>query len=286
MIGKLPKSSQVAIYPAYCFAASPTYNAWVKLTAADVHKLRQEPGYQGLSVPQLDAILLDEQAGQNVYFHLNHPIRYVRLVGTIIAIDEHSGKSRLCILTIDDGSGQTIGVKIKQLPPEITNSIDCPSNTTVDNVNLRSGIGAEGVLVDGVELDIGMTVKVKCTISKFREIRQLELERISIVRDTNDEVKAWFELAAFRTEILSKPWELAPAKVKKLEDDAKAISRTQLERQARKAKHIADKATLQRAYNEERRAREDKLERRRRREEVMMNAGALPGSNVIVYPWE
>ncbi len=45
-----PKASFVAptIYPAYCFPASPTYDVWVKLTAADVHALREEPGFEGM----------------------------------------------------------------------------------------------------------------------------------------------------------------------------------------------------------------------------------------------
>lgn len=36
------------IYPAYSFRASPTYFAWVKLTCADIHALRSEPGFEGM----------------------------------------------------------------------------------------------------------------------------------------------------------------------------------------------------------------------------------------------
>jgi hypothetical protein len=35
------------LYPAYCFSASPTFNTWVKLTAANVQALRSEPDFQG-----------------------------------------------------------------------------------------------------------------------------------------------------------------------------------------------------------------------------------------------
>jgi hypothetical protein len=34
-------------YPAYCFHASPTYDTWVKLTAADVQALEPDPNFQG-----------------------------------------------------------------------------------------------------------------------------------------------------------------------------------------------------------------------------------------------
>lgn len=35
------------VYPAYCYSRSPTFHKWVKLTAADVHALRQERGFEG-----------------------------------------------------------------------------------------------------------------------------------------------------------------------------------------------------------------------------------------------
>jgi hypothetical protein len=37
------------LYPAYYFGASPTYDAWVKLTIADVQALRSEPEFPGNS---------------------------------------------------------------------------------------------------------------------------------------------------------------------------------------------------------------------------------------------
>jgi hypothetical protein len=35
------------IHNAKYFFASPTYNKWVKLTAADIHALREIPGFEG-----------------------------------------------------------------------------------------------------------------------------------------------------------------------------------------------------------------------------------------------
>jgi hypothetical protein len=35
------------LYPAYCFRVSPTYDTWVKLTAADVQALCAEPEFPG-----------------------------------------------------------------------------------------------------------------------------------------------------------------------------------------------------------------------------------------------
>jgi hypothetical protein len=34
-------------YPAFCFKASPTHFAWVKMAAIDVHRLRRQRGFEG-----------------------------------------------------------------------------------------------------------------------------------------------------------------------------------------------------------------------------------------------
>ncbi|KAF2092653.1 hypothetical protein NA57DRAFT_69606 [Rhizodiscina lignyota] len=266
MTTKAATKATSPIYPAYCFAASPTYNAWVKLTAADVHALRYEPGYEG----------------QNLYFHLNHPIRYVCLVGTIVAIDDPTPK--LAILTLDDGSGQTIEVKIARLPPEIASSVDCPSNTAVDNVDVTTGLGAFRVFVDHVHLDIPAVVKIKCTISWFRNMRQLELKRISTVRSTDDEVKAWAELAAFRRDVLSRPWHLQRHKLGELDAEARATAQKDRERQRERLDRETKRRARRRAHEEKVKVYEEKLESRRRKEEVMMNAGALERTNFINWP--
>ena len=38
----------LTFYKAYCFKPlSPTYNEWVRLTAADLHALRERPEFEG-----------------------------------------------------------------------------------------------------------------------------------------------------------------------------------------------------------------------------------------------
>ncbi|KAK5013713.1 hypothetical protein LTR60_003721, partial [Cryomyces antarcticus] len=125
-----PRSSAppVHIYPAHCFTVSPTYNTWVKLTAAHIHALRAEPGFEG----------------QNVFFQLNHPIRYVRLVAAIVAIDDLG--PRYTLLTMDDGSGATIEVKITRLDTAKSASSTSLLDTEVENVKVRAQLGVFDVL--------------------------------------------------------------------------------------------------------------------------------------------
>ncbi|CBY00419.1 hypothetical protein LEMA_P015490.1 [Plenodomus lingam JN3] len=246
-----PPAHPHRLYPAYCFRASPTFNTWVKLTAADIQGLRSEP---------------DFQAGQNIYFHLNHPIRFVRLVGAIVAINDIH--IRYTVLTIDDGSGATIDLTITRIPSPGLNPVDTSSPTTVDNVHIVSRIGVFDVLVDQQSLDIGTIVKAKGTISEFRGAKQLDLKRISIVADTNEEARAWAEAAAFKQSVLARPWHISATEGKKIKSAIRAEKKKEQEYERRRAEYNTK-------MDEHRQAKEAKLEMRRRKEEAMMNAGAL-----------
>lgn len=43
-----PSPISLTFYPSYCYLLSPTYNTWARLTAADVHALRERAGYEGM----------------------------------------------------------------------------------------------------------------------------------------------------------------------------------------------------------------------------------------------
>ena len=58
-------------------------------------------------------------------------------------------------------------------------------------------------------------MKVKGIIGAFRGARQLLLERIAIIRSTNEEAAAWTENTLFHHEILSKPWILGEKEQKR-----------------------------------------------------------------------
>jgi hypothetical protein len=41
------KKPELSFYPAFCFPASPTHFTWVKLSIADIHRLRPRRGFEG-----------------------------------------------------------------------------------------------------------------------------------------------------------------------------------------------------------------------------------------------
>lgn len=211
--------------------------------------------------------------GQNIHFHLNHPIRFVRIVGVVIAIDDINLK--YSALTLDDGSGATIELKIVRTIQGESSSKVPASNTTISNVNVISRFGVFEIMVDNQILDIGTVLKAKGTISEFRGVKQMELKRIQIVSSTDEEAQAWAETAAFKTRTLSIPWRVTSAqhseiksRIKAEKKRAKDYDRRVREYELKKTEHVVAKAA-QLAQ------KEAKRETRRRREEAMMNAGAI-----------
>lgn len=211
--------------------------------------------------------------GQNIYFFLNHPIRFVRVVGVVVAIDDIN--LRYSALTLDDGSGATVELKIVRKVPDDQSSKIPTTATTISNVKVISHFGVFEVTVDHQILTIGTVVKAKGTVSEFRGAKQLELKRVQIVSSTNEEVQAWAETAAFKSKILSLPWRVTSTQHAEIKNKIKAEKKRTKEYEKRVREYEIKKAEyeVKRAAHEAR--KEAKCETRRRKEEAMMNAGAL-----------
>ncbi|KAI9822086.1 MAG: hypothetical protein M1826_000546 [Phylliscum demangeonii] len=187
-----PPPQDLIYYPAFCHPVSPTFNIWAKLTAVDVHNLDERAGYEG----------------QHIYFHLNHPIRYVRLVGVLVAYDDYD---RRCIMILDDSSGATIEVICPKPAAEGGGGQHAQGDKKKNAgppppVPMHAVTAPEVPDLAAAGITLGSIVKVKGGIGLFRGSRQILLKRISVIRDTNEEVRCWSELAAFRADVLSKPW--------------------------------------------------------------------------------
>jgi hypothetical protein len=153
--------------------------------------------------------------------------------------------------------------------------VKSPSNTTIDNVNVISQLGVFEVMVDQQPLDVGTVIKVKGIISEFWGLKQLEIKRVWVVTDTNEEAQAWAETAAFKQEVLTAPWHISSTEHKKITHEIKKEQKRNQEYERLKGEHAAKKNEHMKAREEYLAKREAKSEARRRIEEVMMNAGAL-----------
>ena len=169
--------------------------------------------------------------GQNLYFYLNHPIKWVRLVGVIVAVDIYPTR---WILLLDDNSGATVEITCGRPTPtykdaeHILPTVGDEARFLPDPVT--QGLTATGRSISLEAVDLGTVVKVKGGLGTFRDEKQLLLERISILKTTNDEAYAWAENTDFREGVLSKPW---------------VVSKKDEEQARRKAEGIAHKERSQ-----------------------------------------
>ncbi|GME22706.1 Methyltransferase type 11 [Neofusicoccum parvum] len=276
--GKDAGTEALQFYPERYYSASPTYNTWVKLTAAGVHALRAAPSPTGAGPALSRTDNFDPL--HPTFFHLNHPIRFIRLVGTVVAISDLA--PRFALLTVDDGSGATLELKITRLA-DADNDNDASlssTNTTVANVAVRAGPGAFAIAVDGAAVEVGTTVKAKCSLATWRGAVQGVLQRCWVLRGgTAAEAAAWRETAAFMRGVLARPWVLGADEVRRLERRVAREERRAAEEEGRAERKRAERARRKEEFYKERaekmRVYEEKMEARRRKEELLMNKGAL-----------
>ncbi|KAL9005537.1 MAG: hypothetical protein Q9188_001698 [Gyalolechia gomerana] len=196
--------------------------------------------------------------GQNTYFHLNHPIRWIRLVGVIVALDVYPNR---VAMTLDDSSGLTIDVFCRKeinTAPVTDTTVDRHGAIKLNSICDKENGGHvyttnEGYKINLRGIDVGSVVKVKGGISEFRGEKQLTLERICVfapdqstvpymltftlkarVHTTSDEARAWAENAAFYRDILSRPWIVSERKQQRAKVEAEGLAREWEARRNRK----------------------------------------------------
>ncbi|KAL0256597.1 hypothetical protein SLS55_008992 [Diplodia seriata] len=243
-----------------------------------------------------------DRAIHPTFFHLNHPIRFVRLVGTVVAVEDLG--PRFALLTLDDGSGATLELKITRLTSSGNNAAAAAapgttttttttttpttttSNTTVPNLTVHTAIGLFSVVAgpDGAApIDVGTTLKAKCTLGTFRNTIQGVLQRCWVLGSTSSstraEAEAWRDTAAFMRSVLARPWVLDGEERRRLDGRMAREERRRREEEGRAERKRVERARRKEEFlrerGERRRVYEEKVELRRRKEEVLMNKGAL-----------
>ncbi|KAI9806033.1 MAG: hypothetical protein M1833_004440 [Piccolia ochrophora] len=263
-------------YPAYCFSRSPTYNVWARLTAAEIHRLCSYQGYEG----------------QCIYFVLNHPIRFVRLTGVVVARDDHQ---HLSIIQLDDGSGETIDVicpkpargnpqssKVELSDPSLKATVAAVKQ---DNEAPRPATGIRSPNhPDIAGVDVGTVVKVKGRLGEFRGALQVDMKRISIVKETNDEVVAWAEQTAFWMGTLSTPWTISTKEQEGLlKEIRRREERHRQKEEKRRHKRMSKEGTSRRKRDREHQAvgrRGEREQERKRRSDRHQERNLEKGKEV------
>ncbi|KAI1472876.1 uncharacterized protein F4812DRAFT_410724 [Daldinia caldariorum] len=201
----MTSAEPLIFYPAYCFHLSPTINKWCPLRAIDIHGLEGRPGFEG----------------DNVFFSLNHPIRWVRIVGVVVAIDQYYSYRNY---TVDDSTGACIECSI----------------TTPKPADSRLGNDAENPVPDPYsEIDVGTVIEVKGSTHVFRGQKQIKVQKLQRVMSTSQEVQFWNKIRDFRKDVLSKPWALERKEVRRCKKQYMADVESMERKKKRKENRLA-----------------------------------------------
>ncbi|KAI0553947.1 hypothetical protein F4679DRAFT_391145 [Xylaria curta] len=200
-------------YPQYCFHLSPTVTKWCPLRAIDVTGLECRPGFQE----------------NDVFFYLNHPIKWVRITGVVVAVDEYYGRR---VYTIDDGTGQCIECTQTTLTAtsDKKNHRDNDRGKQVEPQVARAKAAAETGTDD---IDVGMVLYIKGSLKLFRGQKQININEAKQVLSTNQEVLFWDKIREFRRDVLSQPWVLKDKEVRSCRKLQQAEA-TELEKKKKK----------------------------------------------------
>ena len=156
---------------------------------------------------------------------MNHPIQYAQVIGVVVAFDENFEK--FWNFTIDDGSGEVIDcVCWKPDKEQVKAAGGQDGDTKPEKIDVEQQRREEVIL----GIDIGTVVQVKGTVTSFRDVRQIQIERLNIIPTTNQELMLIAARTKFLEEILMKPWVVSPNRQKRLYKDTQGELRKDSEK--------------------------------------------------------
>ena len=238
-----------------------------------------------------------------LFHYQNHPIKWVRVTGVIVAVDEYPGKN---VYTVDDSSGMCVEcVCVAPVPAPKMGTIGVPThldqiasiNQTASSISEskkqkgtaegeRKGNGGDKTAPSVQEpivpwdlMDVGTVIKVKGRIGDFWKQRQVEVVKVEVLWSTDQEVKCWNEVMDFRRDVLGKHWVVSRAEEEKCRRARERELRGKGKRdkgKEREEKRKEERDEVRRKKEIER--REEEAKRRKERNEAM-NA-----QNKVNYP--
>ena len=191
--------------------------------------------------------------GQDLFFHTNHPIKWVRIAGVVVAVDEYAQRR---VYTVDDSSGICIECVVAVTPvPQL------PQNQETDQKEGKTAASAgnqvsvpvslKAPVPDG--LDVGSVVDIKGGLKIFRAQKQIKVEKITLLHTTEQEVAFWNKVWQFRVDVLSRPWSLERKEIRKCRKEAEGLDESR-ERRAQNRRLAARDSRISRERQEKPRA--------------------------------
>lgn len=243
-----------------------------------------------------------------LFHYQNHPVKWVRVTGVIVAVDEYPGRN---VYTVDDSSGMLVEcVCVAPAPAPKMEMIGVPRHldqvaaisrdATISALEMKKDAGSgkreaenkgkagektqpsvQEPIVPWAEMDVGVVVKVKGRVSEFREQNQVEVVKVEVLRCTDEEVRCWNEVIDFRRDVLGKVWVVS----KEQEERCRRVRERELRIMGKGKK--AEKHRVENGKEERGDARRKKTEMERKKEDYARRKereGVLKASNKVNHP--
>lgn len=149
--------------------------------------------------------------------------------------------------TAEETSGTTTSA-----PPNQTNHISATDRTILDTTRLQPGTA----------------VKIKGTLSQFRGSMQLQLERFTVLGETNAEMEFVDARLRFLVDVLSVPWVLSESDIEQLRADVERGDIEAVEQRRKAGERVKRRAEREERHQRHILRRYEKEERRRDQEAV------------------
>lgn len=188
--------------------------------------------------------------GQDIFFHTNHPIKWVRVAGVVVAIDEYAQRR---IYTVDDSSGVCIECVVALAPAsqlaEKEGNDQKQSKTEELGAKEPPEPPAPTIPIpDG--LDVGSVVDIKGGLKIFRAEKQVKIEKVALLHTTEQEVAFWNKARQLKVDVLSHPWSLESKVIRRCRKEAEGIDGSR-ERRTEKKKPAPSESRVSRERQEE-----------------------------------
>jgi len=147
----------------------------------------------------------------------------------VVAIDDYHGRR---VYTVDDSSG--VNIECLVTVPAATHPTG--ASTTAETETKEPVPAAPAATETRHEMpgvDVGHVVDVRGGLSTFRDHKQIKVEKMVIVKSTDQEVKFWTKAHEFRRDVISQPWALDEREVRRCRREAEGVDVTR-ERKRRK----------------------------------------------------
>jgi len=117
----------------------------------------------------------------------------------VVAVDEFPHRR---IYTVDDSDGLCIECVV-----------DVPKVDSHDPSRAAASIVPK-------DIDVGTVVDVKGGLASFRGNKQIKIEKMTVLRSTDEEMVLWEKARQFRGDVLDKPWKLTERQIRRCRKEA------------------------------------------------------------------